>query len=325
MKTGNLKTTASILILSAIMIFSAAMLVFFCKKTNDKTVNVMQTIADDHSAKIIDFTKNTEKILNEYTDSDYIKKAVNDPEDSKAVEAAQEYSEKYSAENPLITDIYSSRWSTSEVVVHNKKEYVGIAPRTGDGLITLQNELKENNNGIYSAGFATSPVNGKQVVLLTYKTVYDSSSDPAGYTGISMKTQDLFESLDTSEIKGLKNVVFRMVNVSNLKYIFPYTPSENYQYNAPENNTVSTDEIVSLCNDLKRTDSDQKGKLTFSEDNIKYTSSYTYISDEEWLILISIPESNGFKFSAESIICSAVFCISLAGLLIVIIKRKKNS
>lgn len=324
MKTGNLKSTASILILSAIMIFSAVMAIFSFKKTNDNTVNDRQIIADNCTAKIIDFTENAEKLLNDYTDSDEIKKAVNDPENKESLKTAQDHSEKYTADNPLINDIYASRWSTSEVIVHSQEKYAGIITRKGDNLITLQNELKETGNGIYSAGFAASPVEEK-TVLLMYKTVFDTNSDPAGYTGISMKTQDLFSSIEASEIKGLKNAVFRMVNVSNLKYIFPYTPSENIQYNDPENNTVSADEIVSLCNDLKNSDSDQKGNLTFSEDSIKYSSSYTYLSDREWLIMIGIPKSSGFSFSAESIICSAVFCISLAGLLILIIKRKKNS
>ena len=95
--------------------------------TRNTAVNNMKTAAIDRSEIIENYIASTEDTLTAYLKAGQIYDLLRDPENPENVEAAQEYTERFSKDLTNLEGIYASSWDT-KMLTHTNAGVVGKLP-----------------------------------------------------------------------------------------------------------------------------------------------------------------------------------------------------
>ncbi|MDD6327126.1 MAG: PDC sensor domain-containing protein [Lachnospiraceae bacterium] len=123
------------------------------------------------------------------------------PTDTQAIQAAQAYTENFSADVANLEGLYISEWNT-HVLAHTNPAVVGITTRKDDPLKALQDALVAAE-GVYNTGIIISPASKQQIVSL-YQGIFDENGQPLGLVGGGIFTQGLVDILDSLELNGMQ-------------------------------------------------------------------------------------------------------------------------
>jgi GGDEF domain-containing protein len=248
------------------------------KATKTSTYNHMSTISEERAQIIRNYVSNAEKTLQFYSKAAQIHDLLENPTDKALAERAQQYTNDYSKDIDNLEGIYVSEFNT-HVLAHTDTKYVGMITRKDpDSLKMLQDAMIAAGDGVYDTGMIISPATGQQIVSM-YKAVYDDNGEPIGLVGLGIYTDRLIENLNNLTIKGINNSFYSMVNVNDGKYVFNDDPTLVGEY-------AENEEVEALCSQLKGTTDEATGVFEYKLNDIKYVSSYTYMKDNGWLLMI---------------------------------------
>lgn len=289
-------------ILSIVVVYSMT------KNIRNSTINSMKTIVQERSQIITNYVDEAERTLMAYSRAGEILDIMKNPQDSAVVAAAQAYTEKFSSDVENLEGLYASEWNT-HVLAHTNAQVVGITTREGDPLKALQDAMLAAD-GVYNTGIIISPASGQQIVSM-YMAVYDEQGNPAGLVGGGIFSKGLIQILDNLTMDGMENATYCMVNVQNGQYIF-HADEEKVATPAEESY------IINLCEQLKGVEGDKSGYIEYKQNGVEYISTYYYMSDYNWLFMVSDDEKEIFASASKLTITLTIFCVSALLILIVI-------
>lgn len=263
--------------------------------TQRSSAHSMETMVQERMQLIDSYVGNAEDYLTDYSKSGEIVSLFQNPMDSDCVNAAQEYTERYSANKEYLEGIYASMWTT-KVLVHTHKNTVGITTREGDSLKQLQDAMLAAGDGVYNTGIIISPASGEQIISI-YKAVYDGSNKPIGLVGCGIYTEGLVSTLDKLPVKGMEKLQYYLVNGDTGEYIFHRDP-EQIQ-------TVAKEEYVQkILANANQTDS-----LTFSDGGTKSLAAFHKLENRGWILILTDPCSEVYAALTKMRVQLALICL----------------
>lgn len=275
------KITACILTLQIIVL---AVLYVFVSRTitgniRRNTIDSMQTIVDDRSQIIQNYVQETESNLTAYSRAGEIRNLLADPADPQNVAAAQDYTERFSADIENLEGIYVSEWNT-HVLAHTNAAVVGITTREGEPLKELQDSMLAAD-GVYNAGFIFSPASGKQIVSI-YRACLNGQGSPVGLVGAGIYISSLKEALDDLPTAGLENARYYLINTRTGEYIF--------HHDEQKLGTVAQEPYI--VDIIRQSQGSGAGWLAndfveYTEDGTDSIAAYRYIPDRDWLFVLT--------------------------------------
>ncbi len=309
------KITAAIVFMQiiAFVLLSVSVTSSTSSGTKETAINNMETITQERAQIVRNYVQQTENTLTAYSRAGEITALLKNPTDAKAVEAAQKYTETFSADVANLEGLYVSEWNT-HVLAHTNAAVVGITTREGDPLKVLQDSMLKAD-GVYNTGIIISPASKQQIVSL-YRAVLDESGNPIGLVGGGVFTVGLIEMLDGLTINGMESTAYCMVNSNDGQYIFAEEPEKTA--------TVAEEKYIQdLCAELKGGAEDVSGYIEYTENGNKYLSTYHYMSDYGWIFIIENSEDEIFATTNQLknvlIVISVVSLIVLSIISIVMI------
>ena len=285
------------------------------RSTKESTINNMETITQERAQIVKNYVDETERTLTAYSRAGEIRNLLENPQDAKAVEAAQKYTEEFSGDVANLDGLYTSEWN-SHVLAHTNSKVVGITTREGDPLKALQDALL-STDGVYNTGILISPASQQQVVSI-YRAVYGGDKEPMGFVGGAIFTKGLIETLDGLKINGAKSAKYCMVNARDGKYIF-VNDSEKV-------GTVAEEEhIQKLCKELSNSKKDVSGYVEYKEGKNSYISTYYYMADYGWIFQIDNAQKEIFASTnslMKLLILFSIIALIIMSLISVIVIKK---
>lgn len=234
------------------------------------------TICEDRAQIVLENVEKAHQILTDYSEASEIKEVVANPTSEKAINAAQAYTSKFSANIENLEGIYVSKWST-EVLAHTNPALKGVITRKDkDSLDALHESLLASPDGFYDTGIIKSPVGEQEQIISLYKIIYDNSHQPVGLVGLGLYTKDLDVNLD-SLADSTKGVTFSLIDVNNEQFIF----SSNKDWSGAE---VEDGNLKMLSRELAKSTTDKSGTIK-SSDGLHHM--FFYLADRGWLVLSS--------------------------------------
>ena len=200
-KLGKKIALRILFMLTVIMLlFSVVIINIISKDTRRNAINNMKTVAEDRRMIIENYIEEVERTLTAYSRAGEIRTLAKNPVDTEAVAAAQNYTERFSADIPNLEGIYFCDWDTF-VLCHTNADAAGITMRKGESLQSLRDSILAARDGIYNAGIVISPASGSQVIAM-YREIYDDKKNPVGIAGIAIYTEGIVDKLDGLPIQG---------------------------------------------------------------------------------------------------------------------------
>ena len=292
--------------------------------TRENSIEHMKTLTDERAQIILSYVKNAEKTLTYYGKAQQVRDILeknqeldegvdilHDASSQDVVENAELYTEDYSADIDNLEGIWIGDWNT-HCIAHTDRNIRGMTTRKDpEPLMQLQTALTSaGKNGVYNAGMIISPATNKQIVSM-YKAVYGSDDKPIGFVGLGIFTNKLVQNLDELKIEGMDNSTYSMVNVNNSKYVFHKNPEMIGE-------TTLNKKIVQICEDIQGGDKTYEGDFVYTgDDGVKYVSTYTYIPEYGWLLILDDPKSEAYALSLLMRVYTAAFGIIVIALMLV--------
>lgn len=277
----GLSTRIMVCILMMQVVVMGAMTLFvgsaITDNTKKSTTNNMETVVEERSRIIENYVQEVEKTLTAYSRAGEILAVLKNPTDEAAVAAAQDYTEKFSADVSNLEGFYVSEWNT-HVLAHTNAAVVGITTREGDSLKALQDAMLAAD-GVYNTGIIISPASGQQIVSI-YRAVLDENGNPVGLVGGGVFTAGLIQILDSLTMQGMENAEYCMVNVANGQYIF-CEDSEKIAAQAQE------PYIQELCGKYTGSNENATGFMEYEENGRDNIATYYYMANRGWLFIVS--------------------------------------
>lgn len=283
------------------------------RQTKKSTINNMETITQERAQIVRNYVRETESTLTAFSRAGEVKDLLKHPTDTQAIQAAQAYTENFSADVANLEGLYISEWNT-HVLAHTNPAVVGITTRKDDPLKALQDALVAAE-GVYNTGIIISPASKQQIVSL-YQGIFDENGQPLGLVGGGIFTQGLIDILDSLELNGMNNSRYCMVDVKSGQYIFT-EDSEKIS-------TVAEEEYIqTLCARYANASEDDAGYTHYKDGKTKYISTYYYMADYGWLFFLDNTEkeiyasTNNLKIALIVISFIAIVVMCVLTLLIV--------
>lgn len=302
-----------------VMVGLSALVVFRISNTvRDTAINNLQTIVQERSQIVDNYVQESEVILSSYSQAGEILNIMKNPTDEAATNAAQKYTESFSANISNLEGLYASEWDT-HVLAHTNAAVVGITTRKGDSLKALQDAMIAAN-GVYNTGIIISPASGAQIVSM-YQAVFDEDGNPAGLVGGGIFTTGLVEKLNNLSLNGMEHATYCMINVKDGMYIF--NPDEE-KIATP----VEEEHLINLCSQYADVTEDASGYIEYTESRNDYFGSYYYMADRGWLFMINDSKDELFasanQMKKQLLVVCSIMLVVLGVVSVVIITRMLN-
>ena len=241
-------------------------------------LDTMSGMVDERTQLVKEFVQKNEQALTAYSEADEIRNLLCDPDNKALAQAAQDYTETYSAKIEDLEGIYASRYDTC-VLTHTDYKCVGMITRSDpQNRSKLHEALESAENGVLNAGIIISPASYRQNLCM-YQIVRDEKNTPVGFTGIGISTDQLAEKLKALPVKETKSVAFTMLSAADAKYVF--NSQADLIGKATENESIKM-----LCSTLTGTDTPKDGTLEYRDDAGRHIVSYSYLPEYDWLLVM---------------------------------------
>ena len=240
-------------------------------------LNTMAGLTEERVQLIENLFTEGKKTLTLYADAPEIKALLEDPDNDKAVEEAQEFTEYYSEHIDDLEGIYASELST-HVLTHTNKQVVGMITRADtNNQKKLMEAMLDSEDGLYNCGIIMSPASGRNIVSM-YKIIPGDDDGYIGFAGLGLIADSLLSN-DIPSMKGIKSASYKIINVNNRKYIFGGDSDA-------AGNDITNDSLLSLCSELSGTDSPAKGNIEYKDENGSYIAAYSYMPECGTLVML---------------------------------------
>lgn len=266
----------------------------------ETAVENMETSLEDRAAVIEEYVDKAEKLLIAYGKAPVVAELLKNPEDTKAVSAAQNYTEHFFADLEGWEGIYIAEWNT-HVLAHSNPNVVGITTREGDPLKQLQDSMTAAGL-IYNTGIIISPASQK-LALSLYSPVYDTDGETIlGYVGGAQFADSLKALLDGLAVKGMDGARNYMINTSTSVHIFDEDESRMAQ---PIEDKMLLSVTAAVTGNGK-----SSGSLEYvSEDGEESIAVYKAMQKRGWAVVLSDSQSEIYKEAYASRNTLAFICV----------------
>ena len=305
----KISTVGLILIIQLIImiILSLGITKKISSTTRKDSIAHMQTITNERAHIIQTYVQNAEKTLSYFSNAEAVRNILLDPDNKEYVAAAQKYTEDYSADIGLanVEGLWIGTWDT-HCIAHTNPEVVGMQTRQEtDKQKELQDALIRAGNGVYNTGIILSPASGKQIVSM-YQAVYNDKDEPIGFVGLGIYTEQLVNTLNDLEIKGVKYASYTMINVNDNKYIF------NNDENAIGKATTNQN-ILKICRELSDNGGKTEGNFKYKnkDTGTEYISIYTYMPKYNWLLMMDDTKDEVYSLAHAMRTYMLIFAIAI--------------
>jgi diguanylate cyclase (GGDEF)-like protein len=330
----NEKKVSTVTVILIIQLVVMALLIILVTKTvgtvsRQNALDIMATITEERAQIIQNFVVDSEKTLGKFCraaqvsdllelEPSELKKLVakegadkgTASEESKEIlKAAQKYTEEFGSDIDDLEGIWIGTWDTL-VMTHTNATVVGMTTRPDpENLQKLRDALLEAGNAVYDTGIIISPASGQQILSM-YKAVYNKQGKPVGLVGLGIFTGGLVNTLNSLKIRGVDDSSYCMVNTRDNKYIFINDPTQVAAETTDSN-------IISLNHDLNSGTAEQTGSFQFDDKGIKSISTYSYMKDYGWILMLNAPKKEVYAMTNQLRIFVVVFGVLILGLVLI--------
>lgn len=265
---------------------------------NDAESN-MRTAIDANAQVTEEYLSGAERTLLVFSKSGELRNFYRDTENVENQRLAQAYNTEFYDCVSNWEGIYSDDWST-KVYTHSNEEVIGMVTREGDALKQLQDSLLASETGVYNTGIMQSPATGELIISM-YSPIYDGEN-PIGIAGGAVMAGGLKELLDKTQIEGLDNATYSLINVEKGLYIFDADESLIY--------TEIRDEA--LLDVMERIGQGEEfGEIAYTgEDGEDYFSVFRSIPERGWALVMRDTKDEIYRDVYRSRNRLMIFCIS---------------
>ena len=325
------KKLSNITIILIVQLIVMALLVILITKvvssmSRNNALDNMATITDERAQIIENFVNESEKTLSKFCrasqvsdllelDPETLKTLANkdtrssaDPEAQKIWKNAQDFTVEFGKDIDNLEGVWIGTWDTL-VMTHTNEPVVGMTTRKdADPLNALRQSLIDAGDGVYDTGIIISPASGQQILSM-YKAVYYNGK-PVGLVGLGIFTEGLVDTLNNLTIRGIDDSSYYMVNTADNKFIFINDPS----LVATE---VTDPSILSVSQDLANGAIDKTGNFEFMENGVKQISTYSFMQNRGWVLLLNAPKSEVYAMTNNMRAFVAIFGVLILGLVVI--------
>ncbi len=292
--------------LAVLLILSVIITLSVSSKTKKSSLDQMTTLTEARAEMIKEYVEQSEDILTFYSKAEQITNLLRNPNNAEAVEAAQEYTSDYSHSVDNLEGIYVSKWDTTVLAHTNNGDHSPIGNRTRTeeaALNSLHQALLSANTSVYNTGIIMSPASGQQIVSM-YKAVFDENNEPIGLVGLGIYTEGLLKKLDALKINNAENSFYSMINVKDNKYIFS-------KDSANIGTEIEINEVKKLAEKYNDIDEAASGNMEYKQGGKKYVSTYTYIPEYDWILMLDDTKGEVFALTNTMRIYLGIFFVAL--------------
>ncbi|MDD5934407.1 MAG: PDC sensor domain-containing protein, partial [Clostridiales bacterium] len=147
----------------------------------DSTIDRLTEATQSRTEIINQYLSNAETFFKQYGQADVVVNLLKHPNDTKALNDAFSYSERYAAAEANLEGLYIADMQT-KFLFHTNKSAIGGLVREDEA---RRNELLSTlftSKEVMTAGILTSPASGKQVIA-DYYPIYDEDGTKLGMVG----------------------------------------------------------------------------------------------------------------------------------------------
>ena len=197
------------------------------KMTRNSMVSIIEGTGDS-----FDFaTLKAKETLQAFASAPAIVQALQNPNDTWAMAAAQKYTNEYFSKLSGWEGLYLADWNT-KVLTHQNEGIIGKILREGDSLTSLRNSIL-GANGVYNTGILTSPASGQLTQSFYYPVLVDGQ--PLGFVGGGTFVKDVAAQISDVSSLGISTAYIYFVDN---KGTMLYHPDESKIGNPVENAAV---------------------------------------------------------------------------------------
>ena len=286
---------------------------------NRNTISRMKEATEVRTKIIEQYIKSSENFISSYAQGSELIAALNAPEDSAAIEAAQSYTERQAKLYDNIENIYLANYG-STVVASQVKKSIGVTLRKDDSLKNLQASIFASE-AVYNTGIVKSPSTGKLVIAIYYP-IYSDKKEPLGFVGGAIDAEQLNLILDSLKLDGLDNCKYMMLDINKGTYIYN---SDNTKIGTE----VKESNLLSIINSIKNNKNIDIETLEYKDTNTNkdMLSVYKNLSSNGWVFVIEDNEDEVYAASRSVSLELMVICliVLIAVVLISLLFVKKVS
>ena len=333
-KNPNAKKLSNITIVLIIQLIVMSVLVIIITKvvssmSRKNAQDNMATITDERAQIIENFVDQSEKTLSKFCraqqvtdlmelDSTELKKLVDkeyagygtaSEEAEELLKNAQSFTEEFGKDIDNLEGVWIGTWDTL-VMTHTNAPVVGMTTRKDPtALQALRDSLIAAGDGVYDTGIIISPASGQQILSM-YKAVYNKRGEPVGLVGLGIFTEGLVDTMNNLTIRGIDDSSYYMINTADNKFIFINDPS----LIATE---VTDPTIANISTSLKDGVADKTGSFQFVENGIKQISTYSFMQNRGWVLMLNAPKSEVYAMTNNMRAFVAIFGVLILGLVVI--------
>lgn len=301
----NAKLSFVITIVVAVVSAISMGIVFLMSSTNvsgiliDDAMSSMRTAIDANAQVIDEYLASAERTLLVFSKSGELRNFYKDTSNTGNQRIAQAYNSEFYECIPNWEGIYSDDWST-KVYTHSNEDAVGMVTREGDALKQLQDSLLASETGVYNTGIMQSPATGALIISM-YSPIYDGDN-PVGIAGGAVRASGLKELLDKTQMEGLENATYSLINVEKGLYIF----------DADESLIFTEIKDTALLEVMERIGKgEESGEVSYKgADKEDYFSVFKSIPERGWALVVRDTKDEIYQDVYTSQNRLMIFCIS---------------
>lgn len=260
----------------------------------------METSLEDRAAIIEEYVDKAENLLIAYGKAPVVAELLKNPQDAKAVSAAQSYTEHFFADLEGWEGIYIAEWNT-HVLAHSNPNVVGITTREGEPLKQLQDAMTAAG-GIYNTGIIISPASQK-LALSLYCPVYDTDGKTIlGYVGGAQFADSLKTLLDGLDVKGMESARNYMINTATAVHIFDEDETRMAQ-------PIEDKMLQSIVNAVAGSGKSGGSMEYISDEGEESIAVYKAMQKRGWAVVLSDSQAEIYREAYTSRNTLALICV----------------
>ncbi|MCR5451705.1 MAG: sensor domain-containing diguanylate cyclase [Lachnospiraceae bacterium] len=249
------------------------------EKTSIEDMNV---IAKDRAGIVETYITDCVDFLNGYHKATEIREALENSDDPKYIQLAQDYTDRFAEGYADIEGLYVAKWDTY-VLAHINPDSVNQTFRTPESAKELEDMIKKKGKA-FCTGIVQAPVT-KKMVIPVYAPVFDKKGKAIGFAGAAFFADRLENTLRSLAGDEHSSTGYSLINASTGVYIF----DENMDLSGTEcKDKNMLDAVSGLQNGVYASNT-----TSFTDKN-NIICCY-YMADRDWVFAIRDTKTNIFS------------------------------
>jgi diguanylate cyclase (GGDEF)-like protein len=272
-----------------------------CSRAKVNAKEHLSALGNERAFVIEDFVSNAEATLNAFSKAPQILDVLENPNDAKAVKAAQDYNSAFAEGLTGLEGLYICDWD-SKTLTHSTLATVGKVIRSGQSLSDLQLSIQSAGNEVYTLGVLVSPSSGN-TVLSMYKGISDSEGHLKGFVGYAIETKALVNKLNEMKTPGVTTSFYAMLDVPSKTYVFDQESDE------AAGTPIAQEDLLRTCDEVKGKNEAVTDTYEYKAGPMTVLGTYEYMPKRQWILLMNADKKEVYNLVNAMIMFMVVFII----------------